>query len=272
MVTELNAPSRKRLAAAGALVLLLSACGAEEPWAPLEEVADPFVDSMRAEQYEAARSRLAPDIAANLRAVELSRFRSATGLHEYRQVVWTDGSVEDDRGTLHGELWTAGAESPQDFIAPVRVALERGPEGWRVRGIQRGIRLAEPEQVDLYVPFEAELHALIKDTTLRFGDSVQAGDFSRFRAATAEVFRQRNRPGALAETFSGFVQQGVNLSPVARTTPLLSPTPDITPDGVLRVAGHFPTRPSQVRFAYEFVQESGSWRLAGLALDVGPAE
>jgi hypothetical protein len=43
----------------------------------------------------------------------------------------------------------------------------------------------------------------------------------------------------------------------------------VTDKGVLVVAGHYPTRPSPVRFELEYAHERAGWKLMGIAVRLG---
>jgi hypothetical protein len=96
------------------------------------------------------------------------------------------------------------------------------------------------------------------------------GDLAGFWATCSEQFRRRHDQQAFEHAFAGFVEQKVNLLPAAKLSPQFDRAPALAPDGVLRLAGHFPTRPSRIDFDYEYVPDKGGWTLAGMRLAVTP--
>lgn len=76
----------------------------------------------------------------------------------------------------------------------------------------------------------------------------------------------------LSNAFANLRQQKVDLSPVLILTPALTEAPAIAADGVLKLAGHFPTKPLQINFAMTFQPVGGIWRLHGLAVNTSQAQ
>ncbi|MET4258164.1 hypothetical protein ABIC09_003106 [Bradyrhizobium sp. S3.12.5] len=61
----------------------------------------------------------------------------------------------------------------------------------------------------------------------------------------------------------------LDLSGVAVIDPQLSLLPQIEPNGLLHMAGFFPSAPSQVNFELLFAPVEGQWRVFGVSLSVG---
>ncbi|WP_353745888.1 hypothetical protein, partial [Shigella sp. FJ200704] len=61
----------------------------------------------------------------------------------------------------------------------------------------------------------------------------------------------------------------LDLSGVAVIEPQLSLLPQIEPNGLLHMAGFFPSVPSQVNFELLFAPVDGQWRVFGVSLSVG---
>lgn len=76
----------------------------------------------------------------------------------------------------------------------------------------------------------------------------------------------------LGIAFANLRQQKVDLSPVLILTPALTESPAIAADGVLKLAGHFTTKPLQINFAMTFQPVGGVWRLHGLAVNTSQAQ
>ena len=51
--------------------------------------------------------------------------------------------------------------------------------------------------------------------------------------------------------------------------PQLSPLPEIEPNGMMRMAGFFPSVPTQVNFELAFAPVNGQWRLFGISVSIG---
>lgn len=252
----------------GGAMIGLSGCSREAPWTPLASVADDFVASVKAQESGAVRSHLGDGLQARLAPGQLEGFLGMTGLSEAESVAWTRGTVTGESGTLYGEYRRAGSDS----ATPLRLDLLQEGKAWRIQGIQRGIRVLQPEPRDYFVPYAAEARRLATETTVRFGEAVAKGDLAAFWAAAPEAFRRQFDREAFLRAFAGFVEQGVNLLPAAKVSPQFDSAPTLTPEGILRLSGHFPTRPSRVDFGFEYLPEQGDWVLAGMRLAVVPEQ
>ena len=61
------------------------------------------------------------------------------------------------------------------------------------------------------------------------------------------------------------------MSGVAAIEPQLSLLPQIEANGLMRMAGFFPSVPTQINFEVLFAPVDGQWRLFGLAVSLGQA-
>jgi len=65
--------------------------------------------------------------------------------------------------------------------------------------------------------------------------------------------------------------QTYDLSGVAVLEPQLTILPEVDANGVMRMAGYFPSVPFQVNFDLQFAPVEGRWRLLGISVNVGPS-
>ena len=54
--------------------------------------------------------------------------------------------------------------------------------------------------------------------------------------------------------------------------PQLTLLPEIEPNGMMRMAGFFPSVPKQLNFDLLYQPVAGQWRLFGISLNVGPSD
>jgi hypothetical protein len=83
-------------------------------------------------------------------------------------------------------------------------------------------------------------------------------------------FQSVNSPERLAQVFANLRAKGFDLSGVAVLEPQLSLLPVLYPNGVMRMAGFFPSVPMQVYFDLQFIGVQGQWRLVASFVDVAP--
>src|SRR6478735_7445044 len=109
---------------------------------------------------------------------------------------------------------------------------------------------------------------LIRSTLLALDQANKTGNYTVLRDLGAPGF-QANTAARLAEIFAKQRGDKLDLSGVAVIDPQLSLLPQIEPNGLLHMAGFFPSVPSQVNFELLFAPVEGQWRLFGVSLSVG---
>ena len=67
----------------------------------------------------------------------------------------------------------------------------------------------------------------------------------------------------MAESFANLRKETINLEPVLVLNPQLVQAPTINAQGLMLLAGLFPSQPLQVRFQFTYQPVDGAWRLAG---------
>jgi hypothetical protein len=109
---------------------------------------------------------------------------------------------------------------------------------------------------------------LIRSTLLALDQANKTGNYTVLRDLGAPGF-QVNTAARLAEIFAKQRGDKLDLSGVAVIDPQLSLLPQIEPNGLLHMAGFFPSVPSQVNFELLFSPVEGQWRVFGVSLSVG---
>jgi hypothetical protein len=109
---------------------------------------------------------------------------------------------------------------------------------------------------------------LIRSTVLALDHANKTGNYTVLRDLGAPGF-QMNTAARLAEIFAKQRNEKLDLSGVAVIDPQLSLLPQIEPNGLLHMAGFFPSVPSQVNFELLFAPVEGQWRVFGVSLSVG---
>ena len=110
---------------------------------------------------------------------------------------------------------------------------------------------------------------LIRSALLALDDANKTGNYSVLRDLGAPGFQEANSDARLAEIFATQRKQNLDLSGVAVLEPQLSLLPQIEANGVMRMAGFFPSVPTQVNFELLYVPVNRQWRLMGIAVSLG---
>lgn len=114
---------------------------------------------------------------------------------------------------------------------------------------------------------------LIRSSLLALDQANKTGNYTVLRDIGAPGF-QTNSAARLGEIFAKLRNDNLDLSGVAVIDPQLNLLPQIEANGLMHMAGFFPSVPSQVNFDLSFAPVNGQWRLFGVSVSIrqsGPA-
>ena len=112
---------------------------------------------------------------------------------------------------------------------------------------------------------------LIRTTLVALQQANQTGNYSVFYGISAPGFQNLNSPERLSQIFANLRGKNFDLAGVVVLEPQLTVLPELYANGVMRMAGFFPSVPLQVYFDLQFIPVQGQWRLLSIAVDVGTA-
>ena len=110
---------------------------------------------------------------------------------------------------------------------------------------------------------------LIRTTLVAVQQANQTGNYSVLYSMSAPGFQSVNSPERLSQIFATLRAKNFDLSGVVVLEPQLLVMPEIYSNGVMRMAGFFPSVPMQVYFDVQFIPVQGQWRLVAISVDVG---
>jgi hypothetical protein len=111
---------------------------------------------------------------------------------------------------------------------------------------------------------------LIRETLLALDQANKTGNYTVLRDLGSPDF-QANTAARLAEIFAQQRRDNVDLSGVAVIDPQLTLLPQIEANGIMHMAGFFPSVPTQVNFELAYAPVGGRWRLFALSVSFGQA-
>ncbi|UPK00490.1 hypothetical protein IVB05_22270 [Bradyrhizobium sp. 170] len=109
---------------------------------------------------------------------------------------------------------------------------------------------------------------LIRSSLLALDQANKTGNYTVLRDLGAPGF-QSNSAARLGEIFAKLRNDNLDLSGVAVIDPQLNLLPQIETNGLMRMAGFFPSVPTQVNFDLSFAPVNGQWRLFGISVSIG---
>jgi hypothetical protein len=137
---------------------------------------------------------------------------------------------------------------------------------WKLLGINVQ---ATPEDAGK-VPANKELKTLALESLLLFNDAIQTKSFGDFYAHISKLWQKQVTPEELLGIFKSFVDQKVNIAPIAKLEPAFEGLPAVNEEGLLVVKGSYPAEP-KVSFELKYVYEGEGWKLFGINVHVKPA-
>ncbi|WP_352837997.1 hypothetical protein [Mesorhizobium sp. M0830] len=111
---------------------------------------------------------------------------------------------------------------------------------------------------------------LVRGSLLALDHANKTGNYTVLRDLGAPGF-QANNAAKLAEIFAGHRKDGIDLGGVAVLEPQLTLLPQIEPNGMLHMAGFFPSVPMQVNFELLFAPVDRQWKVFGMSVALGKA-
>jgi hypothetical protein len=109
---------------------------------------------------------------------------------------------------------------------------------------------------------------LVRSSLLALDQANKTGNYTVLRDIGAPGF-QSNSAARLGEIFAKLRNDNLDLSGVTVIDPQLNLLPQIEANGLMRMAGFFPSVPTQVNFDLSFAPVSGQWRLFGISVSIG---
>ena len=109
---------------------------------------------------------------------------------------------------------------------------------------------------------------LVKSALMALDQANKTGNYTVLRDLGSPGF-QANTAARLAEIFASQRKRGLDLAGVAVLEPQLTLLPQIEPNGMLHMAGFFPSVPMRLNFELLFAPADHQWKLFGISVDLG---
>lgn len=110
---------------------------------------------------------------------------------------------------------------------------------------------------------------LTRSTLLALDHANKTGNYTVLRDLGSAGFQTKSA-AELAEIFSSQRKQALDFGAVAVLEPQLTLLPQIEPNGMLHMAGFFPSAPMQVNFELMFEPVNRQWKIFGVAVNLTP--
>ena len=136
--------------------------------------------------------------------------------------------------------------------------------GWRLSDIS--VRTGPPQPPPgkkLKIPPRRELIKLTNATMIDLADSINKNDFTKMYNNIAKLWQKQISKEGLADIFSSFVENKVDLGVIRGKRPVFDNTARIE-EGELLLEGHYLTEKMRVFFELKYWMEGKTWKLFGI--------
>jgi hypothetical protein len=179
---------------------------------------------------------------------------------------------------MHGDEMTIArrqvtASTALGFLALVLPIVADSPLAQESKPASGAAKSAPGAQPSAPTPAQIDRNGviiLIRSTLLALDDANKTGNYTVLRDLGSPGF-QANTDARLAEIFAPQRRDAIDLSGVAVLDPQLTLLPQIESNGMMRMAGFFPSVPTQVNFELAYAPVNRQWRLFGVSVSLGQA-
>lgn len=231
--------------------------------ADLVGVADEFFLAIKDGDVETAYSHLSDDFKADTSQAELVAFMKSNRLSDFDESSWQSRSVSGGRGELEGSITTTSGG-----VVPVALDFVKGQGGWKIYSIRKPDSGLQTETAEVQIPSEEDQVRLVRDAMHVFAVSVNERSMAKFHAHTSNLWQRQFSIEDFDEAFGTFYQLGADLTVLDNFTPRFDAPASLGDDGVLRIAGHYPTEPDQLHFEQKYIFEGLGWKLVGFSANI----
>lgn len=123
-------------------------------------------------------------------------------------------------------------------------------------------------RTSLEVPSEKDCIMMANTSMGVLADAVIRKNFGDLYKFIAKRWSKQITKKQLAQAFTGFVKNQVDLTMALHTKPKFTSAPAIDSLGILQINLEYPTKPVKTVAAMRYLQEKNSWKLCGLSVNL----
>ncbi len=268
----------------GGLVVFILLLIALVMWATsgMSDVANEFFIHVKTKHYKDAYNLTSSDFKGSTSLDAFSKFIQSNRLDEYKDSSWSERSINGKVGILKGVITLKNG----DNIPIVLQFVKSSNDEWKILGIKKdraGINETDEEKnskqtsqqtLDIEkittLPSDEKLVELTQNTTLVFGESVNAKDMSKLYNASSKTWQKQITVDKLNRVFTSVFNTGLDFTILKGIKPVIDKKSIENSGAVIVLKGHYPTTPTTIYFEYSYVKESGEFKLLGVAVNTKP--
>ncbi len=157
------------------------------------------------------------------------------------------------------------------LAAMLAAPLAAAPDVAFAQQQKKGQRPAKQQEAAKPKPADIDRNGvviLVKSALLALDQANKTGNYTVLRDIGSAGFQQANTAARLSEIFAPQRAQKLDLAGVLVLDPQLTLLPQVEPNGMLHMAGFFPSAPTQVNFEMLWEPQEREWRLFGLSVNL----
>jgi hypothetical protein len=222
------------------------------------DTADAFFKAVKDKDIAKARSYLAEDFKASTDENALKAFLSKGAILSFKEASWSNRQISGGRGELNGSITTDSGG-----IVPIKMTFVKENEAWKIYAIQKPTAGLQTQDASSTAPGKADQVVLVRQSMHDFVVSVDKKSMEHFRGTVSQLWQRQFTTEKLDQAFRQVIDSGANWSVLDSVQPVFSSEAKVDENGVLLLAGYYPTKPSQVFFEQKYIYEGVSWKLIG---------
>jgi hypothetical protein len=226
--------------------------------AGMTDTADAFLVAVKDNDLQKARSLLAEDFKASTDEKALKDFLSRSAITKFKESSWSNRQVSGGRGELTGSITTDSGG-----VVPLKLTFVKENGVWKIYALHKPTAGLQVETSSLHAPSKADGILLVKRSIHDFVISVEKKNMEHFYGTISRLWQKELTTAKLNDAFKSVMDSGLNWSVLDRFEPILTDDGKVNENGMLVLAGYYPTKPNQVHFQQKYVYEGVSWKLVG---------
>lgn len=226
--------------------------------AGMVDTADAFFAALKENDMRKAHSLLAAEFKASTDEKALKEFLSRSSITSFKESSWSNRQISGGRGELVGSITTESGG-----VVPLKLTFVKENGIWKIYALQKPTAGLQTETSSRDAPGKDEAVSLVKRSMHDFTVSVDKRDMTHFYGTLSVLWQKQVTTAELNDAFKPLIDSGANWAVLNRLEPVLSAEGKVDENGVLLLAGYYPTKPSQVHFQQKYVYEGVTWKLFG---------
>ena len=212
-------------------------------------VADDYLASIKAQDYEKAKSYLSSYVTNDSQSIR--QYVQNNSMDDVKESSWSNRAFVNNRGSISGKI----TNSKQTINTRIAFIKEAGV--WKIYSIQKQTNSTENK---VQQPINSQQVELAHQTMKVFMQSASEKSMGKFHGYLSAIWQSQITIEQLDKAFGSALNFKGDYSFLNNIKPVVDSNP-INDNGVLTLSGHFATGKTTIYFNQEYLYEGVSWKL-----------